>query len=176
MEDGDGFVATFTKLDKSGGGMRAFLIRLAPGASGVDGDGEVMRIAFKKGEKAPVIKRVELRNSRNGIENARISSEVFRGLPPGSYTYLSQNYPNPFSSPTTIEFRLERKGRVTLKVYDMMGRHVRTLLEGELQPGIYKLIWDGRGENGIELPSGVYIFVLEADGFKGLRKAVRIKR
>jgi|GEM_PF-3843251 PKD repeat protein len=176
MEDGDGFVATFTKLDKSGGGMRAFLIRLAPGASGVDGDGEVMRIAFKKGEKAPVIKRVELRNSRNGIENARISSEVFRGLPPGSYTYLSQNYPNPFSSPTTIEFRLERKGRATLKVYDMMGRHVRTLLEGELQPGIYKLIWDGRDENGIELPSGVYIFVLEADGFKGLRKAVRIKR
>ena len=176
MKDGNGFVATFTKLDKSGNGMRVFLIRLAPGASGVDGDGEVMRIAFKKGEKAPVIKRIELRNSRNGIENARISSEVFRSLPPGSYTYLSQNYPNPFSSPTTIELRLERRGRATLKVYDMMGRRVKTLLDRELQPGIYKLIWDGRGENGIELPSGVYIFVLETDGFKGLRKGVRIKR
>ncbi len=73
---------------------------------------------------------------------------------------LMQNYPNPFNPATIIEYQLPKNEIVTLKVYDMLGREVKTLLDGESQTsGTYKIIF-----NGDKLSSGIYFYKLTAKG------------
>jgi hypothetical protein len=66
--------------------------------------------------------------------------------------FLSQNYPNPFNPSTTIAYTVPSRSRVTLRVYDLLGRVSETLVSGEAPPGEYRTAWDGAGR-----PSGVYI-------------------
>jgi len=102
------------------------------------------------------------------VEN--ISSEI-----PASYA-LMQNYPNPFNPVTMIRFaipmdsRLRGNDKVVLKVYDMLGREVRTLVNEMLEPGTYELRFDGSGLN-----SGVYFYRLTAGDFTETRKMVLLK-
>lgn len=78
------------------------------------------------------------------------------------------NFPNPFNPTTTVRFDLPREGRVSLTVYDARGRRVRRLLDGTyLRSGPNSVLWDGRGDGGGELPSGVYFGRLEAPGRSG---------
>ena len=88
---------------------------------------------------------------------------------PGDFV-LHQNFPNPFNPATTIRFSLPRKEHVTLKVFDMLGREVATLLEGELSIGEHSVVFDAR-----DLTSGVYFYRLTADQFVQIRKAFLIK-
>jgi titin len=70
--------------------------------------------------------------------------------------HLSQNYPNPFHTKTTIDFNLPEPGQVTLRVYDGLGRLVITLASEKLQPGNHKFTWDATG-----YPAGIYVYHLE---------------
>lgn len=72
---------------------------------------------------------------------------------------LFQNYPNPFNPSTTIEINLPFSGNISLKVYDILGRELKTLVEGNHKAGIYKIYFSGK-----ELPSGIYYYSLKADG------------
>jgi hypothetical protein len=72
---------------------------------------------------------------------------------------LAQNSPNPFQGQTRIAFRVEQGGRVLLRLYDLRGRVVRTLVNDDLQAGDHEVTVDGTG-----LASGVYLFRLEARG------------
>lgn len=83
---------------------------------------------------------------------------------------LKHNYPNPFNPTTTIEYRLPSSCFVSLKVYDMLGREVATLVDRELSPGFYKSQFDGSN-----LPSGVYIVRLIAGNYSKSRKMLLIK-
>ena len=77
--------------------------------------------------------------------------------------YLTQNYPNPFNSQTVINFGLIESEVVSISVYNILGEEVR-LLENKLyQGGKYKIIWDGKSEEGINLPTGPYI--IKANSF-----------
>ena len=96
--------------------------------------------------------------------------EVELGLAPREFT-LSQNYPNPFNPTTTIEFTLPQDGRVVLKIYDLLGREVATLFEGEAKAGYYQKVTFDAGKVG----SGVYIARLEYDGNQLLRKMLLMK-
>ncbi|UCF78867.1 MAG: T9SS type A sorting domain-containing protein [Candidatus Eiseniibacteriota bacterium] len=88
---------------------------------------------------------------------------------------LAQNYPNPFNPFTRIEFSLAKPARVVLRIYDIAGRAVRTLLDARREPGTYSEVWDGRTDDGRELPSGVYFCRLEAGDFVAARKVVLLK-
>lgn len=77
---------------------------------------------------------------------------------------ISQNYPNPFNPVTTIDYFMPRSGDVDLMVYDMMGRRVKTLVDGNQDEGIYRVKWNGVDERGRKLPSGVYLYRLNIDG------------
>ena len=78
---------------------------------------------------------------------------------------MRQNLRNPFSSQTTIEYALAGPERVRIVIYDMRGRTVRTLVKGLIVPaGRHAVAWDGRGDDGRDLPSGVYFSRLEAGG------------
>jgi hypothetical protein len=72
--------------------------------------------------------------------------------------------PNPFNPRTTVEFTVAREGRASLRVYDIAGRFVTTLKEGELPPGDYETSWDGTSDSGERVASGVYMLRLEVAG------------
>jgi hypothetical protein len=88
---------------------------------------------------------------------------------PNEYRLL-QNYPNPFNPITKISFDLPKQGLVTLKVYDILGREVRTLVNEVKNAGTYIVEFDGS-----ELSSGVYFYRLDVAGFTDVKRMILIK-
>lgn len=91
------------------------------------------------------------------------------------YTHLSQNYPNPFNPVTTIAFDLAVSGDVSLKIYDISGRLVKTLVNEERAAGSYTINWSGDNEQGQSVPSGVYFYCLEGEDFEQINRMVLLK-
>ena len=89
--------------------------------------------------------------------------------------YLSQNYPNPFNSKTVIEYSINQPSFVQLKVLNILGKEVRTLVKEYKTPGEYKIIWDGKNNIGGELTSGVYIYQLNSNSKVEKRKLIMLK-
>jgi len=83
---------------------------------------------------------------------------------------LYQNYPNPFNPVTHLEFGISDLGFVTLKVYDMLGKEVKTLVNENLKAGRYKFEFDGNN-----LPSGIYFYKIESGNFISTKKMMLIK-
>ncbi|MBU2446614.1 MAG: T9SS type A sorting domain-containing protein [Bacteroidetes bacterium] len=96
------------------------------------------------------------------------------GSLPSSYS-LSQNYPNPFNPTTQIRFGIPQDSRVTLKVYDVLGREVRKLMNDDLRAGYHTLEWDGRNNFGGKVSSGMYIYRLVAGKFVKTLKMMMLK-
>jgi hypothetical protein len=69
---------------------------------------------------------------------------------------LQQNYPNPFNPSTTIELSVPEQSHLAMKIFDVLGREVVALLDGERAPGIYRISWDGKNGGGVPVQSGVY--------------------
>jgi hypothetical protein len=93
-------------------------------------------------------------------DNGLIAAEV----------HLSQNYPNPFNSSTRIEYYLPHAVFVTLKVYDLLGREVRALVQAKKDPGKHRISFDADG-----LPSGVYFCRLQSGDYASTRKLVVVR-
>ena len=93
---------------------------------------------------------------------------------PQSFT-LDQNYPNPFNSGTVIRFSLPIRDDITLSFYNLTGQKVATLIEAPREAGTYTLRWDGRGDDGRELASGVYLYRLQAGTQVETRKLVLVR-
>jgi hypothetical protein len=91
------------------------------------------------------------------------------GNVPGTYS-LSQNYPNPFNPVTRINFDIPKQGLVTMKVFDILGREIRTLINEVKSPGKYSVDF-----NGMELSSGVYFYRIESNGFTDIKRMLLIK-
>ena len=83
---------------------------------------------------------------------------------------LSQNNPNPFNLIPTIEFTLAKSGFVTLQIYDVLGRKVRTLVSEELSSGYKSVLWDGKNDDGDDVASGVYFDQLKVGDFSEPKK------
>ncbi|MCH7965016.1 MAG: T9SS type A sorting domain-containing protein [Bacteroidetes bacterium] len=83
---------------------------------------------------------------------------------------LSQNYPNPFNPSTTISFNLPKSGVATLKVYNIMGEEIKTLVEGYREAGIYTVKFKAEGH-----PSGMYLYRLSTNGFTETKKMLIMK-
>lgn len=79
---------------------------------------------------------------------------------PKAFT-LRQNYPNPFNPSTTIEFQLTEISDANLSIFNIAGQKIQTLINSHYSPGIYKIVWDGKDENGRSLSSGVYFYRLK---------------
>jgi len=88
-------------------------------------------------------------------------------------TKLSQARPNPFNPRTTIEYSIAAPGYVTLRVYDLAGRVVRTLVDRDVEPGEHKVVWDGTTDAGQRAASGVYFVKMEIAGDSGAFRAAR---
>ncbi|MFQ5675889.1 MAG: FlgD immunoglobulin-like domain containing protein, partial [bacterium] len=83
---------------------------------------------------------------------------------------LRPNYPNPFNPETQIKFELPEPAHVTLKVYNVLGKKVRTLVNGDFEANFHTVRWDGKNDSGKDLSSGVYIYTIQVLQQKGTRK------
>ena len=88
---------------------------------------------------------------------------------------LSQNYPNPFNPTTTINFDLPTKTDVQIKVFNVLGQVVNTLVDESLEAGSYKVDWDGTNQAGAHAASGVYFYKIVAGDFVETKKMMMLK-
>jgi hypothetical protein len=112
--------------------------------------------------------------SWNGFVEDIIGVELPPQAIPASYRAY-QSYPNPFNPICTIRFELPAASKVELKVFDVSGKPVRTIVDGWREPGVYREVWDGKRNDGLELPSGVYFYTLKAGKFEAVYKMVLLK-
>ena len=107
---------------------------------------------FSPGVEAPLVV---------GVEQTKAIPEIYS---------LSQNYPNPFNPQTVISFSIPDAGIVSLKVYDIIGREVATLVNKELSSGVYTFNW-----NASSFASGVYFYRLKASNYSSVKKMMLLK-
>jgi hypothetical protein len=88
---------------------------------------------------------------------------------PGNY-FINQNYPNPFNPTTNIKFALSRNEFTTIKIYDILGNEITTLVNEKLNAGTYSVDW-----NANDYPSGVYFYHIQTDGFTDTKRMILIK-
>lgn len=88
---------------------------------------------------------------------------------------LHQNYPNPFNPSTEISFNLERKARVTLVIYNVLGQEIVRLVDDEVEAGHHKVTWDATDSNDQRVSSGIYFYRLVSDDYRATRKMVLLK-
>jgi hypothetical protein len=96
---------------------------------------------------------------------------------PVSYKLL-QNYPNPFNPNTTIKFGIPESGdnkRVSLKIFNILGQEVSTLVNGNMEAGYHEIKWNGSNQRGVPVSSGVYFYRLIGEGIHQVKKMVLIR-
>jgi len=96
-------------------------------------------------------------------------------IPRPTHFEMAQNYPNPFNSSTVIAFQLPAAELVTLKIYDISGRWVATLLDGVMTPGYHKAVWNARNSLDQEVAGGVYHCVLSTRTLRVSKKMILLR-
>jgi len=104
-----------------------------------------------------------------------VPDDNVRGLPAIPAGRLHGAVPNPFNPQTTVRFELDRAGAVRLDVFDLEGRRVRTLVNGQREAGAHEAQWDGRDAAGKAVASGVYLFQLRGSDFTDSRQATLVR-
>ncbi len=105
---------------------------------------------------------------------AKISAQITEAGLPKEFR-LNQNYPNPFNPTTSITFALPKNSFVNVKVYDMLGQEVKTLLSGDMLAGNHGVQWRGDDNGGRLVASGTYIYRITADNFVSTKKMILMK-
>ena len=111
----------------------------------------------------------QLQIKKNGVTD--ITNE------PGTPTNfsLSQNYPNPFNPSTVVSYSLPTNSFVSLIIYDLLGREVKTLINNEQNSGTYQVQWNGENNYGSKVSSGTYIYTIRTGSYYEARKMVLLK-
>ncbi len=131
--------------------------------------------SFVVGENVYTINNVNLTMSPNGV-----TSESGTSILPGTFA-LNQNYPNPFNPTTTISFQLPTASRVSLKVFNVLGQEIATIMNDEIAAGNHELLWSGKDNGGHAVASGIYFYRMSASAsvggkeFSSIRKMLLLK-
>jgi len=104
--------------------------------------------------------------SHTGIAESKIGKLIPK------YVFLNQCQPNPFEKTTRINYGIPKRMRVNISVYNAIGQLIRTLIDGELDPGYYSITWDGRDNNNRQLANGIYFVRMSTPDKKFIKKAV----
>jgi hypothetical protein len=115
------------------------------------------------------------RISVSGTGTAMLTLTVAgREMPPSAFT-LGTNYPNPFNPSTRFTVSVPVESPVNISVYDVLGRSITTLVDDVLTPGYHTIEWNGRSENGQQVPGAVYFVRMTSGNFAAVQKIVMIK-
>lgn len=159
----------------------------------------VLRAASEHGTYVPITEQIKATSSSGG----RYQLTDSESLAPGTYFYalesltasgqttrfapisitvhvpdkiaLLQNYPNPFNPSTSLAFELPAPRSVQLFIYNQNGRLVRRLVDREMAAGSHAIVWDGRDENGVPVPTGIYLYRMTAGDYSDMKKAILLK-
>ena len=114
---------------------------------------------------------VSARNPSNTLRmyDIILNVELLSNIPPADYR-LMQNFPNPFNPETAIRFDIPERTFITIKLYDVLGNEIETLVNEEKQSGSYEVTW-----NAVNLPSGVYFYQLKTGKFIQTKKMILMK-
>jgi hypothetical protein len=139
---------------------------------GLSRPGEVVVLRFEGTPQIKLIKNIA-RNSENmvlPVQKLRGAGEAV----PTEFTLL-QNYPNPFNPTTMIEYQLAAQTMTDIQIYNMLGERVATLVH-EVQPaGFYTIKWNGTGDSGAKVATGVYFYRMVAGKFSIVKKMLLVK-
>ena len=96
-------------------------------------------------------------------------------VPLPGHPALLQNYPNPFNASTVIRYNLPSASDVTVDIYDILGRKVETLVQGEQPAGYHQVVWDAKDKNGKTVSTGIYFYELHIDDYRESKAMIMIK-
>jgi hypothetical protein len=108
------------------------------------------------------------------LDDPKLSAEHETEAVPTAYT-LYQNYPNPFNPTTEIRFDIPEAVKVELKIFNILGQEVMTLVDDVRAAGAYRIFWDGKNAGGLSVASGVYVYQLKAGNFQDAKKMVLLR-
>ncbi|MBT5068510.1 MAG: hypothetical protein HOM59_00500, partial [Candidatus Marinimicrobia bacterium] len=126
-----------------------------------------------QGKEADVSINFRALGRDNQIISQQTSSLTILNIP-DEYS-LHQNYPNPFNPITTIEYDVPKESYISLVVYDILGKHVTTLISKIEEPGYKSVIWNGTDGDGKKVSTGMYFYHLQAENFSSIRKMALLK-
>ena len=129
------------------------------------------------GEYYYVVTAVDI-HENEGVPSEAVSVtlltlEEIHGLP--DEFVMHQNYPNPFNPTTTLRYDIPEDGNVSILIYDMMGRQIRTLVNRNVSAGYHFIQWDGTNQSGSPVSAGVYIYILQSENYRSLKKMILLK-
>jgi len=126
------------------------------------------------GPYSPMMRNVIFDGVRQWMGMGAGKPDITGGEVPTAYR-LAQNFPNPFNPTTTIKFDMKAKGNVTIKLYNVAGQLVKTLVNDVKDAGSYTATWDGTNNNGSKVASGIYFYRMETKGFCKTKKMVLLR-
>jgi flagellar hook assembly protein FlgD len=88
---------------------------------------------------------------------------------------LSQNFPNPFNAETLIKYQLPKTGHVSIKIYNLLGQQIRTLVAEEQEAGFHQILWNGLNDWHQAIGSGEYLYQMRVGDFVAVKKLVLIR-
>jgi flagellar hook capping protein FlgD len=97
--------------------------------------------------------------------------ETVPGLPTGTHAAIRKAFPNPFNPSTTLELSVPKQGTVAVRIFDLQGRRVATLLDESMNAGVYRVRWNGQDDQGRTQSSGIYFAQIQSGGS---RQSVRL--
>jgi flagellar hook capping protein FlgD len=167
-----------TRADASGAAMdpAGFVVanndlpELSPNVAGADGRALFVFSTFRP-ESPHAAYRIGIRR----MDAAATAVGDGQGVGSSSIARLHQATPNPASSSIAFRYELGRSSRVEVRVYDMSGALVRTVVDAVQSPGLHAAAWDGRTDSGSELASGVYLYRLVVEGYSETKKLTLLR-
>jgi len=118
------------------------------------------------------LESVDVNGKRESFPAVQV--EVAKIVVPDQY-YVNQNYPNPFNPTTSIKYGLPEASHVRVEIFNLRGEQVAVLQDGEQAAGTFELTWDGRNVNGQVVPTGVYLYRINAGSFTDSKKMIFAK-
>ena len=185
-----GFAEFLSRIDNDGGSLEIVLLKQA--MSGYSGSADSFLVltfepvangaasirvvkSYQFGD--PLLIDLALASVEAAVDTAEVSRGNLEPPPPViTVMKLHQNYPNPFNPATTIRFDVASRSKVYLKIFDVKGVLIKTLLDGtEYGNGSWEKVWDGTNSGGTAVQSGVYFCVLETGGQRTSAKLVLLR-
>lgn len=147
------------------------------------GSGPLLNVpcTFKGGDQSPGLLSVEeviLADVEAQAIPAIVRTTMSERIQAPTYYGLAQNYPNPFNPETDIQYQIADGGspvHTTLKIYNILGQEVRSLVNGMRSPGYHAVTWDGSDNSGYQVASGVYFYRLVAGDYIDTRSMLLLK-
>jgi hypothetical protein len=135
----------------------------------------VFSINLKLNSKKDYHQNMQVRFYDNDGKEILHGSTILKITPIPNQYALGQNYPNPFNPSTTIQFELPEESYTQIAIYDLLGRELIQLVNEICTAGYHEVIWNGKDSFGRTIPSGMYLYRMDTNGFSSTRKLVFLK-